>query len=130
MLLLFIRRYLLAMLETTVGGCAILCVVILLFPTIVALRSILLLRRIGGLLLITTVVTLLGRIRALVLGRVLLVALVVLIVRARHDDSGYGEAVGRDGRVEQGRLTLCRICADEGLMVGQAHCGRRNGRLL
>jgi len=80
-------RYLLAVLEATVCGRSVLLVVILLLAAIVALGSTtLLLGRVARLLIATLFVTLLWRILtlALALGRVLLVALVVLIVGARH----------------------------------------------
>lgn len=83
-LLLVVWGYLLAMLESAVGWRSVLLVVVLLLAAIVALVS-RLLRRVAGLLVSALIVTmLLLGVLALALGRVLLVALVVLIVRARH----------------------------------------------
>jgi hypothetical protein len=88
LLLLFIWRYLLPMLETTVSRGTILLVVALLLVALLLLVVValaLLLGRVALLLVATLFIALLlGRVLAL--RRVLLVALIVLIVRTRHDD--------------------------------------------
>lgn len=97
LLLLIIRRYLLAMLETAVGRRAILlAVVLLLLATIITLIALLLLlRRIAGLLVTALVITALLRwVWALTLRGILLVTLVVLVVRAGHCDCRFWEFVG------------------------------------
>lgn len=87
LLLLVIGCYL-AVLEASMCRRAILLVIaLLLVAAIVALGSTLLLGRIaGGLPIAGLLIPLLRRILALVLGRILLVALVVLIVGAGHDE--------------------------------------------